>query len=87
MSEKSTSATRAKTTPGPANRVARSPPSKASAVSSTPTVAIAAPNAWSGLNDSPRMTTDRTTVSPPNAETMPLTTAIGPNWRPVKYDR
>ena len=49
-------------------------------------MAIAAPTAWSGVSVSPRRTTDRTTVSPPNAATMPLTTAIGPNWRPVKYD-
>ena len=87
MSEKSTRATSAKTTPGPANRVARSPPSKANAVSSTPIVATAAPSACSGFSDSPRRTTDRTTVRPPNAATMPLTTAIGPNWSPVKYDR
>ncbi len=50
MSEKSTSATTAKTTPGPANRVARRPPSKASAVSRTPIVAIVAPTAWSGVS-------------------------------------
>ena len=51
ISEKRTSATTAKMTPGPANRVARRPPSKASAVSRTPTVAIAAPTACSGLSD------------------------------------
>ena len=43
-----------------------------------------APTAWSGVNDSPRKRTERTTVNPPNAATMPLTTEIGPIWRPVK---
>ena len=50
----------------------------------TPSVATAAPKACNGVSDSPRMTTASTTVSPPYAATMPLTTAIGPMRRPVK---
>ena len=44
ISENRTSATIAKTTPGPANRVARQPPSNAMPVRTTPTVAIVAPD-------------------------------------------
>ena len=84
MSEKRMSATRANTTPGLANRVARMPPSKAIPVSRTPTVAMVAPAAWRRVSVSPRKTTDSTTVRPPNAATIPLTTAIGPICSPVK---
>ena len=65
INENSTSATTAKITPGLANRVARRPPSNATPVSTTPTVATVAPRAWSVVKDSPRMITARTTVSPP----------------------
>ena len=71
-------------TPGPANRVARRPPSKATPVRITPIVAIAAPVAWVSVSDSPRTTTARTTVRPPYAATIPLTTEIGPIRSPVK---
>ena len=79
-----TRATIAKMTPGLANRVPRQPPSNATPVRMTPIVAIAAPTAWTGVSDSPRMMTARTTVRPPYAATIPLTTAIGPMRRPVK---
>ncbi len=84
ISAKRTSATIAKITPGPANRVARQPPSKAMPVRTTPTVAIVAPAAWSVVRLSPRKTTDSTTVRPPKAATTPLTTEIGPCCSPVK---
>ena len=45
-------------------------------------MAIVAPAAWRRVSVSPRKTTDSTTVNPPNAATIPLTTAIGPIWRP-----
>ena len=64
MSEKRTSATMEKMTPGPANRVDRQPPSKANPVSTTPTVAMVAPTAWRAVRVSPRKMTDRTTVEP-----------------------
>ena len=80
-------ATTAKATPGLAKRVFRQPCSKAIPVSTTPSVATAAPTAWRGVSVSPRMTTASTTVRPPYAATIPLTTAIGPIRRPVKYDR
>ena len=73
-----------KTTPGPAKRVARQPPSNAMPVRTTPMVAIVAPAAWRVVRLSPRKTTDRTTVSPPKAATTPLTTEIGPYCSPVK---
>ena len=82
-----TRARTAKATPGPANLVPRSPPSNATPVMITPTVATAAPNAWTVVSVSPRITTERTTVRPPYAATTPLTTEIGPTCRPVKYDR
>ena len=47
ISANRTSATTAKTTPGPANRVARRPPSKATPVRITPIVATVAPSACS----------------------------------------
>ena len=47
-------------------------------------VATVAPAACSAVSVSPRNTTARTTVRPPYAATMPLTTAIGPMRRPVK---
>ena len=50
-------------------------------------VATVAPSACSTVIDSPRMTTASTTVSPPYAATIPLTTEIGPSPRPVKYAR
>ena len=84
INEKRTSAMIEKTTPGPANRVARQPPSNAMPVRMTPMVAIVAPAAWSVVRLSPRKTTDSTTVRPPKAATTPLTTEIGPNWSPVK---
>ncbi len=84
INAKRTSATIEKTTPGPANRVARQPPSNATPVRTTPIVAIVAPSAWSGGQVSPRKTTDRTTVRPPYAATTPLTTEIGPIRSPVK---
>ena len=87
MSANRISAAIAKTTPGPANRIPRSPPSNAMPVSITPTVAIVAPSAWSGVSDSPRSSTASTTVRPPYAATTPLTTEIGPIRRPVKYER
>ena len=82
ISEKRISATRANTTAGLANRVARMPPSKAIPVSSTPSVAKVAPGAWRSVRVSPRKITDSTTVRPPNAATIPLTTAIGPTGAP-----
>ena len=60
-----TSATTAKITPGPANRVPRRLPSNARPVRITPTVAMDAPSAWTVVSVSPRSTTERTTVSPP----------------------
>jgi hypothetical protein len=80
----STSAMIAKITPGLASRVERKRPSKATPVRMTPTVARAAPRAWTGSSVSLRRTTARTTVSPPYAATTPLTTAIGPMRSPVK---
>ena len=79
-----TRATTAKMTPGLAERVARRPPSNATPVRITPTVATVAPRAWTAVSDSPRMTTASTTDSPPYAATIPLTTEIGPSFRPVK---
>ena len=87
MTANSTSATIANTTPGPANRIPRSPPPKATPVRITPTVATVAPSAWRGVSDSPRNSTASTTVSPPYAATIPLTTEIGPIRSPVKYAR
>ena len=84
MTAKRTSATIAKTTPGPARWMPRRPPPKATPVRITPTVAVVAPSAWSGVSDSPRNSTASTTVSPPYAATMPLTTEIGPMRSPVK---
>ena len=80
------SATIEKMTPGPANRVLRQWPSKAIPVRMTPTVAT---RRAKGLERRQRLaragSTDSTTVSPPYAATTPLTTAIGPTRRPVKY--
>ncbi len=87
ISANSSRAITAKITPGPARRVPRMPPSKATAVSTTPSVATAAPSACTDVSDSPRTMTARTTVSPPYAATTPLTSEIGPIRRPVKYDR
>ena len=87
ISANRTSATIEKMTPGPANRVLRQWPSKAIPVRTTPAVATVAPSAWSVVRVSPRRTTDSTTVKPPYAATTPLTTAIGPTRKPVKYAR
>ncbi len=84
MTANSTSATSANATPGPANFMPRRPPSNATPVRITPIVAIAAPAAWRGVSVSPRTMTARTTVRPPYAATIPLTTEIGPMRSPVK---
>ena len=87
IAENSTSAMTAKTTPGPASRVARQPPSNDTPVRITPIVAMAAPTAWVAVRDSPRIVTASTTVRPPYAATIPLTTVIGPTLSPLMYDR
>ena len=85
---KQTRATIAKTH-APARRSGRraQPPSETSPVRITPTVATAAPSAWSGVSVSPRRTTASTTVSPPYAATTGLTTDTGPIRSAVKNDR
>ena len=80
-----TSATTAKMTPGPANRVAAQAAVEGDAGEDDADRRdrrARRPGARSASRRGRRPT--RTTVSPPYAATMPLTTAIGPIWSPVK---
>ena len=52
-----------------------------------PSVATAAPSAWTGASDSPRNRTASTTVSPPYAATTGDTMLIGPIRSAAKYAR
>ena len=85
---KQTIATRANATPAADDpRAAPAAVRRPGRSGSRPTVASAAPTAWSGARVSPRKITASTTVSPPYAATTGVTTDTGPIRSAVKNAR
>ena len=80
----STRATTAKATPGLAKRVFRQPLIEGDPGQDDADRRDGRAGRLDGVSVSPRMSTASTTVRPPYAATIPLTTAIGPMRRPVK---